>query len=353
MNRVVVAGYHGYQNAGDDATLITIINNIKKIDNKCHITVLSSNPGLTKECYGVHSINRFNPFEVVTSIFRSNALILGGGTLIQDSTSTRSLRYYILLMEIALFFKKKVMLYSNGMGPINLEKNRKIAAKVLNRVNVITLRENYASEFLKKLGVCKPKIIVTADPAFSLNTMLDEEKSEIMYSLNIPLDKKLIGISIRECEKKEKFVNQVAELCDYLIEKYDYNILFIPFQYGKDNIISEEIVTKMKNEAYVINKKCSVSEIINIMSICYINICMRLHSVIFSALSGVPVLGIVYDPKVEYYLNILEQVKIGTNKEINQKYCYESVENIVNNYDEVKKKLINKANELTNDTTKK
>jgi len=108
----------------------------------------------------------------------------------------------------------------------------------------------------------------------------------------------------------------------------------------------------MKNEAYVINKKCSVSEIINIMSICYINICMRLHSVIFSALSGVPVLGIVYDPKVEYYLNILEQVKIGTNKEINQKYCYESVENIVNNYDEVKKKLINKANELTNDTTK-
>ena len=346
MNKIVVAGYHGYENAGDDATLITIINNIKEIDNNSKIVVLSKNPKLTKTNYEVNAINRFNPFSVVINIMTSKALVLGGGTLLQDSTSSRSNEYYLGLIKIAKFFRKKVMLYSNGLGPFS-DKAKSKTKKVLNKVDIITLRENYAKKLLDEMQVTKPEIVITADPAFMLGTMITrEEENKILEEEIIPIDKKIVGISIRNSKGEEEYKRVVANICDYLIEKYNYNILFIPFQYPNDLKISDEIISEMKNKAYVIEKKCSVKEIINIISKCHLTICMRLHSVIFSALSNVPALGIVYDPKVEHYLEILGQEKLGTNLDLDFEKSANIIDKFLEDYVNKKETLNTKTEEL-------
>lgn len=345
MSKIVVAGYHGYENAGDDATLITILNNIRNINAKTKIVVLSKNPKLTKRDYNVKSIYRFNPFTVAINIISSNALVLGGGTLLQDSTSKRSNSYYLALIKFAKLFKKKVMLYSNGLGPFS-EKARIKTAKILNKVDIISLRESYASDLLKEMNVNKPEIKVTADPAFMLSSLLEEStKTKVLEREDIPMEKKIVGISVRNAKGEEEYINVLAELCDYIIEKYDYNILFIPFQYPKDLKISADIIDRMKNKAYVIKEKCTVKEIINLISNCHFTICMRLHSIIFSALSNVPSLGIEYDPKVGYYLELLGSKKMGTNLELNYENCIEKVDDLVENYVNIKEKLeINTTN---------
>ncbi|MCQ2979125.1 MAG: polysaccharide pyruvyl transferase CsaB [Clostridia bacterium] len=348
MSKVVVAGYHGYENAGDDATLITIINNIRNIDNKTKIVVLSKNPKLTSKNYNVKSIYRFNPFLVCHHLLTSRDLILGGGTLLQDSTSKRSNNYYLALIRVAKLFMKKVMLYSNGLGPFS-EKAKKTTSKVLNKVDMITLRENYAKDLLDEMKVTKPEIVITADPAFMLGSLLEEAtKRKVLERENIPQDKKIIGVSVRNAKGEEKYIDVIANLCDYIIEKYDYNILFIPFQYPKDIKISADIINRMKNKAYVIEGKCSVKEIINLISNCYATICMRLHSVIFSALSNVPALGIEYDPKVGHYIELLKEEILGTNLDINLDTCKVKVDELFDNYVNKKENLLKCTNDLTN-----
>lgn len=347
MNKIVVAGYHGFENAGDDATLITIINSIRSNDEKAKITVLSWNPKLTEELYKVKATYRFNPFTVLAKIIGCNVLVLGGGTLLQDATSKRSNTYYLGLIRIAKMFGKKVMLYSNGLGPFS-EEGKKKTAKVLEKVDLITLRENFAKSLLDEMKVTKPEVVITADPAFTLGSMIDEkDKLTVIERENIPTDKKLVGLSIRSARGEEEYKKIIAKLCDYIIEKYDCNILFIPFQYPKDLKISDEIVDVMKNKAYVVRGKNSVKEIINLISNCYMTISMRLHSLIFSAIANVPSLGIVYDPKVDHYCKLLGAEKLGTNIDLDFDFSSEKVDIIMNNYVNIKDNLKARTDELS------
>ena len=97
-------------------------------------------------------------------------LLFGGGSLLQDTTSSKSILYYLAILFLAQKCKMRTMLYANGIGPIVNKHNRRIAAKILNKVDVITLRDDKSDEELKSLGVNKPEVIITADPAFTIDT---------------------------------------------------------------------------------------------------------------------------------------------------------------------------------------
>lgn len=61
----------------------------------------------------------------------------------------------------------------------------------------------------------------------------------------------------------------------------------------------------MKNDAFILKGKYKPNEILGIVGKMNLIIGMRLHIILFSAIKSVPVIGIVYDPKIEYYLNVL------------------------------------------------
>lgn len=334
-DEILISGYYGFKNSGDDALLTAIINDIAKYKESPNIVVLSKNPRETERLYRVKSINRFNFPAILKHMKKADMLISGGGTLMQDGTSTKSLLYYLTIINTALRYKLKVMLYSNGIGPLNHAGSRESTQKVLNKVDLITLRDKPSAQLLKEIGVNKPKILITADPALGLESADKKAGRKILDEYEVPSDKKLIGISIRRwAENCRDFETVVARACDYAAQKYGMYPVLIPMQMERDLAISQSVAARMKTDAAVINKRYSVQEIMSVISNMDICIGMRLHSLIYAAVSAIPLIGLVYDPKVSSFMEHTHQKLFAGVKELDEKTLTGLIDKCMESYDE-------------------
>ena len=117
MQKVLISGYLGFENFGDEALLYVLIKNLLDLGvQRNNITVISNNPNITANTYNVSAINRWNFFEVFSALLSHNKLIFIGG-IFQDKTSFKSFAYYFLQLFFAGLFQKKVTLFGAGIGP--------------------------------------------------------------------------------------------------------------------------------------------------------------------------------------------------------------------------------------------
>ena len=297
-NNVVMVGYYGYGNCGDDALLQAILNDLGEKLPVFAPVVLSKNPCETKKNYGVKSINRFNVPKVISALKNADVFIAGGGSLIQDVTSTRSLIYYLCCLKAAKRFGLKTMLYGNGIGPVNKNSNRKKAAKVLNGVDIITLRDAASMDYLKAMGVTKPRVFVTGDPALGISECNTQKADKILEKYNI--EGKIVAFSARNIRTDTvDFARKFAKMADYIAREYSLVPVFVPMQQSKDKKISRLIISMMTEKAYLIEEDIDVSATLGIIKRSEVIVAVRLHMLLFGALLGVPVFGINYDPKVK------------------------------------------------------
>lgn len=308
---VLISGYYGFDNSGDDAILMAIVNNLKTNKEDIKIAVLSKNPTETSKIYGVDSVDRFNLFKVVSAMKKSKLFINGGGNLIQDISSTRSLMYYLSTILIAKAIGLKVMLYANGIGPVNKGFNRRLVSRVVNKVDVITLREEASKLELDVLGITRPEIVITADPALSLEPAPEDVIDEIFRAEGIDGTSPLVGFSIRKWTNYDKYSQIVAQVADYLIEKYSAVPVFLPMHFPADLAISRDIASKMKGKPYIINNKYDIYKTLGIVKRLEMMVGMRLHALIYATNLAVPVIGLIYDPKVEGFLQYVSQPSAG------------------------------------------
>ncbi|MFV0440818.1 MAG: polysaccharide pyruvyl transferase CsaB [Lachnospirales bacterium] len=349
--KVTILGYHGYGNGGDEAILLALRNNIEKINSEAKITVLSFDPENTKKLYNVNAVPRFNMLSVAKELMKTDILVAGGGTLIQDETSTRSLFYYLSVIYIAKIFGKKVMLYSNGVGPINIEKNKKYIRFVVNKVDVVTLRDEYSKAELVALGIKESKLNVTADPAFSL-TANKEIAESIFEKEKIAQDKPIIAVSLRKWDNDKEILDKVAKLCNHILENRDVNILIIPMQYSFDMNISRELYNKLDSErTFLLEKPYLAEEILAIISKTHMMISMRLHSLIFAGVLDVPLVGLVYDPKVRTYLELLDMESLGDVKGLDEQNMIDVTNKVLDNISDYKNRL-NKSTSILKEKAK-
>jgi len=345
MKKVVISGYHGYNNSGDEAILVAMIKNIKRLYKDIDIIALSYIPEKTKEMYNIDTIYRFDYKAIRNALKESDVLISGGGSLIQDLTSSRSLLYYLAIILTAKFYKKDVMLYGNGIGPVNKRVNRYLVKKVINKVNLITLRESSSKLVLDKLGVNKPDIYIAADPVFTLESIGEKEAEKILEKECIPMDKPLIGICIRNWKHEENYVEKISELCDQLIEKGN-NVLFIPMQYPNDVDISNTILSKMNNKGYALKENYQSFEILGVVNFLSIVISMRLHMLIYAAIQNKPMIGIIYDPKVKAYLEEIDMPALENIDDLDVNSIVDIFDDINLNYKTYEEKIATKTKML-------
>jgi polysaccharide pyruvyl transferase CsaB len=173
MYKILISGYYGFNNIGDEAVLRTVIDNLRNNMDDIDITILSQNPEDTREKYGVHAQPRMSLPKIIKAVKSCDMLISGGGSLLQDTTSKISILYYLFIIRLALLFKKKVFIYSQGIGPINSSFNRALTARFLKRVDGIAVRDEKSAQFLQQIGIPGESINVTADPVLRL------EKAEL------------------------------------------------------------------------------------------------------------------------------------------------------------------------------
>ncbi len=343
----VISGYYGYGNAGDESLLYAMTENLKKEKDNIKLLVLSKTPKETEKEYGVYALSRYNIFKMGKALKNSKMLIFGGGSLIQDVTSSKSLWYYLYVINKALKCKIPVMIYANGIGPVNKDKNRRLVAKLLNKMDLITLRDENSYKEVIKMGINPEKIKVTADPALTINGISGETAKELLSDEGIPSDKKILGISIRDWKAcSVTFWDELSEGIEKVCKKYDLIPLWIPLKQDDDILISNKIAEKMNIESYTLSKSYSAEELVGIVGVCDMMVAMRLHAAIYAANRGVPVINLSYDPKVTGFS---EYIGIDTTMDLfsfSKEKMTELADSIIENKESLAHNLNKRADEL-------
>ena len=340
---VLMSGYYGFNNSGDDAILLSIHANLKKLGNNINITVLAGNAEATRKKYGVDVVDRYNVPKAMDAIKKCDVLLSGGGSLLQDRTSTRSIVYYLSIIKLAKMMGKKVMLYANGIGPVTKPKNRNLVKNIVNKADLITLREQNSFEELRSMGVDNKNTFVTADPVFTMEAASKEKSIELLKKEGIPMDKPIIGVSVRNWKNIASFSDDLALFCDRIYDELGREIVFISMQQPNDSIVSESIRRKMKNPSYLIKENCSPQELMGAIGLMESVISMRLHTLIFAANQRVPMLGFIYDPKIEYYLKEFDMPSGGEISKYNMETAFETIKDITTNRQSYVDKLEKRA----------
>lgn len=303
---IVICGAYGHGNAGDNAILQSIMASIHKIDPDMPVTILAKDPQAIGKMLRVKSIYTFNIPAVMRVMRHTQLYINGGGSLIQNVTSNRSLWYYLSTLSLAKFLRNKVVMYGCGIGPINGDKNVRQVVRVLNRhVDTITLRENQSRAELAAYGVDRPKIEVTSDPAIVLRPCQEDLTIQFMKRHSLDPNGKYACFILRSWKGFSKKTQAIAESVDYLYETYGITPLFIPINVYHDTEAAHMVTSKFHAPCVVIHEEMESEMLISLLSRMELVVSMRLHGLIFSAISGVPLVGISYDPKVNAFIDYL------------------------------------------------
>ncbi|MDO4178369.1 MAG: polysaccharide pyruvyl transferase CsaB [Phascolarctobacterium sp.] len=313
MSKIVMSGYYGFANAGDEAMLTAIIKLLRSKEKDVELTVISGNPHETSKKHHVNSIHRFAFLDIISAIKDCDLLLSGGGSLLQDVTSKRSLLYYLFIIFLGTFFNTKVMLFAQGIGPIHSVFMRKLTKYICSKADLITVRDKDSLYEIKRIGIPASKVELTADAVLTLPREGKGAGENILRRAGIPTDKMLIAIAIRNWKEDDAYLLELAKAADVLAGAQNAHIVLVPLQYPVDVDACERVADYMadKSVATVLNCNCNTEEYLSLMSNFDLLIGMRLHALIFAAVMGVPFVAVSYDPKIDGFVKDVEGVSAG------------------------------------------
>ena len=305
---VVICGAYGMGNSGDEAILDAIVAEMRAIDPLMPLTVMTRDPAGASARLGLTAVHTFN-FPRFLAVMRRRALYInGGGSLIQDVTSRRSLWYYLFTLRAAKRLGCKVMMYGCGIGPVKRPGGVERTRRVLNScVDAITLREPDSIEELARFGVTKPEIILASDPALTLPSAPAEEVDTALEAAGAAPKGKYICFALRLWPGFGEKAGVFAAAARHAHEAYGLTPVFLPINHLDDGQAAALVAEKLGDTPHVLLPgPMSSALVIGLMSRMQVVVSMRLHGLIFAAGQGVPLIGVSYDPKVTAFLRCVD-----------------------------------------------
>jgi polysaccharide pyruvyl transferase CsaB len=290
-SKVIICGYYGYGNIGDEATLCQTVKKLKR-QNISDITVLSKTPKKTAKALGIKAIYRYNIFFIIDAMRRADAFLLGGGNLLQNQTSNRSLYYYVSVLLLAKRMGARCFYFSSGIGELHGRRATEITKKALSLCEKITVRTESDKKTVKSL-LKKANAFTVSDAVF-LYEGGDFSYLELRYSFL--RGKKYAVFSLREPRKgRKRWAEELSDAISRLYEEEKILPIFIPFHKKKDERITKEII-KRANCGIVVDALSS-DEVVYLLKGATFSSGMRMHLMIFSLLAETPHLLLSYDKK--------------------------------------------------------
>jgi len=347
--KILLSGYFGFDNVGDEAILSAMVKGIRKEMPDSELVAMSANPELTARKNGIKAIDRMSIFAILKEMKNMDLFISGGGSLFQDVTSKRSILYYLGVVYLAkVIFGKKVMIYSQGIGPVNDPKNRRLMAKLFKKLDLINVRDNQSKLELNSMGV-RENIRVSTDSVFSLEKPDHVIGAEILSNYGVDTTKMTLGISVRNWkDHTEKIVEEVAKTIEALKDK-DMNVVILPFHFPDDLELSEKIHERLKTrdmkaiKIYTIKNLMGEHEFLSVMSNMDIMLSMRLHGLIFATVCNAYPIGISYDPKIQSLLEEMGREKALEVEDIDADILVKQLEYAMTNLEELKEETADTA----------
>lgn len=314
MTDILVSGYYGVGNAGDEAILAGLIASLRSVAPEARITVISSNRAYTRDAHGVEAISRNDLRGIWRATGRAGLLISGGGSLLQDVTSQKSLVYYLGVCAAAQMHRRPVMFYAQGIGPITRPVSRSLVRMIGNRVRAITVRDTDSARTLADLGVRRPPVTVTADAALALGPGDAERGRALLRAAGVPVDgRPLIGVSVRPWHlSAANFQANLAEGLQKLAAATSAHLVLFPMQAGPDVAAATSLAAGLQASQTLVTAEHSHHDLRHMVSAMQAVVAMRYHALVFAALSNVPLVGISYDPKNDSFLRSLGMTPVGT-----------------------------------------
>ena len=301
-----VSGYYGCGNAGDEAVLAGIRESLaRRVGDGVRLLALSQNPEETRKLHGIAAEDRMN-FSALRMVMReSDMLLSGGGSLLQDTTSVRSLLYYLWVARLALNAPIPLMFYAQGIGPLRRSMSRTLVRMVANRAATITVRDESSARLLAAIGVTNPKIEVTADPAFALTPAAPEIITPLLRAEGLPTDRPMIGVALRPWGGEgESPLGDYGRLLTELARQTEAQIVLLPMQTPNDVKFAEQVAaqTETPKSFPIVRGVYAPDVLLGLIGQMKMVVAMRLHALIFAARTGVPPFALSYDPKVEHLM---------------------------------------------------
>lgn len=320
MSRILISGYYGFGNAGDEAVLAAILASLRRQVPEAQSEVLSVAPGETTRLHGVPAFHRARPREVLTALRRCDLFVSGGGSLLQDVTSFSSLLFYLAQIRLALTLRRRVMIYAQGIGPLLRPAARRMTAQTLRGVDYITVRDAGSAAELRRAGLTTghPPVEVTADPVFSLQPASAEWARAELQTLRggegsvmggearhspLTTHHPALGISLRAWPGLEEQVEALAELIREAAAETGLLPVYFPLQSAQDAGVCGRVAAR--TGGCVLRSDYAPGEWMALAGQMDLFLGMRLHALIFAAASGVPLVGLSYDPKIDSLLSRL------------------------------------------------
>lgn len=289
MVMILVSGYYGYHNSGDEAVLAAICADLTALGiERNRIIVFSGAPQETEQLHRVHAVSRYNPQALVSAFKHGKLLISGGGSLLQDSTGPFTVPYYLGMIKLALAFGLKVIVYSQGIGPVRNPIYQRWISKTFQRVDGISLRDHYSVELLQNWGVNPERITLAADNVFNTLTVdaVDNKNQEKTDA---------ISVNLRPYNRWREDFSEWVDLIRTWILEHRWSVHFVALGPG-DEELARELMREIPQLTLIIPDNWQ--EAYNFLRKTEFCVSMRLHGIIFAALGGTLPIGLNYDPKI-------------------------------------------------------
>ena len=291
--RIVIGGYYGFQSIGDEAVLYSILSSIKKELPECRISVITGDrhslPRL--ENTELKPIPRTNILSLITSLIYADMYISGGGSLFQDSTSSRSLFYYCSLIFLAKLCGCKVVVLANGIGPL---KNKKLCTLALRVSDRISLRDKDSYETAKRVLKKDKNIQLSADPIFAYP--FSGNRPPLLAALSCLSGNPFFAVSVRKCTDKGQVpYNELKSAINHYRSK-GYTPVFVSMQ----NLHDLQLCRQMAKETDgVVADITNCNELFFLLEKASFAVGMRLHFLLTCAIAKTPFAALSYDCKVD------------------------------------------------------
>ena len=315
VRTIAVSGYYGFRNSGDEAVLHAILSALRDEAREAgvdaRIVVLSGAPEETSRLHGVEAVHRMRPFAVLGALRRADALISGGGSLLQDVTSAKSMLYYLGVLGLARLLRVPTYIYAQGVGPIR-DRGRfgPMIRSAFDACRYISVRDEESKELVASFGVAPSRIDVVPDPVMGMGLALKRRPAAGAGGR--------IGVSLRYWQDDRRELSAVAEgLAAVLRARPDVRVALLPFHLPSDKQASEETAAKLAALGVARDRldlhpgTDHPSEMLEEVAACDALIGMRLHSLIYAATAGVPPIAISYDPKIDQFMKRLGERPVG------------------------------------------
>lgn len=293
-SRPLLVGYYGEHNLGDDALLEVLL---AQMPGHCRATVTARDQAEVRRLHGVATVDRRRPAAVLAALNHCDALVFGGGSLLQDVTSFASLLYYGALVAAARLRGRPVLLWAQGLGPLRRRRSRLLVAGLLRLVQGCSWRDAESAALARGLGwqplghqLASAGAGVGSDPVWSL-------EAPAWSGTGGPVVLCFRPTAQLQGEAWRPWLEALEQLAP------ERELLWLPFHRHQDRGLLDRLRAEglLGSALAARSRELTPDRVEDALAVCArsgLVLAMRLHGLILAAVSGAPVAALSYDPKV-------------------------------------------------------